>query len=400
MTERTTVHAAKPAEGRRLSVEVSALYFGLYAHYGLIAFLPLWLKATGAGPEEIGLLMAIPLVLRLLTVAPFSAWVGRRGWVRDAITLTALGSAAAILLLLGQPEHAGRVAIVILFSIIWDQLPVLADAYAVMAVRTRGLDFGRLRVFGSIGVVASNAAAGWAIGMAGIMTLPIMIATMLLVPAAIALLLPRDRQLVAADDAGRRNWRDVFRDRVLVQAMLAASLVVGSHGVLNSFGAIQWTSHGISTGAVGLLQALAVAAEIAAFWFGSKLLGKRDPRLLIAIAGVAAIARWAIMAADPGMALLIFGQLLNGVSATGAILGIMLVIATRVPADLGPAAQGVNAVLFGAVLAASTAGSGLLWSYGLAPAYLAMAVLALLGALVAFPWRSRTAAQSAETIAA
>ncbi len=372
----------------RLAFGVSGLYLGLYIHYGFIAFLPLWLKATGAGAKEIGLLMAIPLVLRLLTVAPFSAWVGRHGWVRDAIALTALGSATVVLLLLGEPDHAGRVAIVILFSIIWDQIPVLTDAYAVMTVRSRGLDFGRLRVFGSVGVVASNAAAGWAIGLAGIKALPAMIAALLLIPAVITLALPRDRKLVPPEEAVGGSWRDVLHDRKLLRAMAAASLVVGSHGVLTSFGAIQWTARGISTGAIGMLQALAVSAEILAFWFGAKLLGKRDPSLLICLSGVAAILRWVIMALDPGMGVLIGSQLLNGISATGAILGIMLVIAARVPGDLSAAAQGLNAVLFGAVLAVSTAGSGLLWSYGLAPAYLAMVALAALGAIFAWPSRN------------
>ena len=388
--------AGPQRDARRLAVGVSGLYLGLYLHYGFFAFLPLWLKATGAGPEEIGILMAIPLILRLLTVAPFSAWVGRLGRVRDAIAYTALGSAAVILLLLGEPAHAGRIAIVIVFSIIWDQLPVLTDAYAVMAVRSRKLDFGRLRVFGSIGVVISNAAAGWAIGVAGIKALPVMIASLLIIPAAIALALPRDKQLVRGEEAQGGRWRDVLQDRTLLRAMMAASLVVGSHGVLTSFGAIQWNARGISTGAIGLLQALAVSAEILAFWFGAKLLGKRDPSLLICVAGVAAILRWAIMASDPGMAVLIFSQALNGISATGAILGIMLVIAARVPADLSAAAQGVNAVLFGAVLAVSTAGSGMLWSYGLAPAYLAMAALAAFGALCALPSRRKPIANPAQ----
>eukprot|EP01034_Spumella_vulgaris_P046167 gene46167-biopygen39302 len=42
--------------------------------------------------------------------------------------------------------------------------------------------------------------------------------------------------------------------------MVAASLIMGSHGVLTSFGAIQWEAQGISTTVIGLLQALAVAA--------------------------------------------------------------------------------------------------------------------------------------------
>jgi MFS transporter, PPP family, 3-phenylpropionic acid transporter len=377
-----------------LTIGVSGLYFSLYLHYGFIAFLPLWLKATGAAPQEIGLLMAIPLILRLLTVAPFSAFVGRRGWVRNAIALTALGSAAVILTLLGEPEHAGRIVIVILFSIVWDQIPVLTDAYAVMAVRSRSLDFGRLRVWGSIAVVLSNVVAGWSIGVAGIKALPVMIASLLLLPVIVALLLPSDRKLLPAEEGETARWSDLFGDRGLLLAMAATSVVMGSHGVLTSFGAIQWQAQGISTSAIGLLQALAVAAEIVGFWFGSKLLGKRDPRWLICCAAAAAALRWAIMATSPSIGVLIAGQLLNGVTATGAILGIMLVIAARVPARLSATAQGMNAVFLGVILAVSTAGSGLLWSYGLAFAYLAMSVLALLGIALAWPGRGSPAFSS------
>jgi len=62
-----------------------------------------------------------------------------------------------------------------------------------------------------------------------------------------------------------------------------------------------------------------------------------------------------------------------------------------VPTHLSATAQGMNAVLLGVVLAVATAGSGLLWSYGLAVAYLAMSVLALLGAICAWPRGEREA---------
>ncbi len=369
----------------RLGLGVSGLYLALYSHYGFFAFLPLWLKSTGASAEEIGVLLAIPLILRLLTVAPFSAFVGRRGWVRNAIAYTSLASAGVVLLLMGQPDHAGRIVIVILFSIVWDQIPVLTDAYAVMAVRSRSLDFGRLRVWGSIAVVASNAAAGWAISVMGIKMLPLMVATLLLAPALVALRLPADRKLSTGDATMGGRWRDLFGDRPLIMGMIAASLIMGSHGVLTSFGAIQWEAQGISTTVIGLLQALAVAAEILAFWFGAKLLGDRDPRLLVCAGALAGALRWAIMAMSPGLPVLIAAQLLNGITATGTILGMMLMIARRVPTHLSATAQGMYAVLLGAVLAVATMGSGLLWSYGLGIAYFTMSALALLGALFAWP---------------
>lgn len=373
---------------RRLFAGVSALYLALYLHYGFFTFIPLWLKDVGSTPAEIGVLLAIPLVLRLLTVAPFSAWAGKHGRVRDSIIVTALLSGALISLLLFEPGHAGRVALIIVFSIMWDQLPVLTDAYAVMAVRSRSLDFGRMRVWGSIAVVVSTASAGWVFDEIGIAALPWIVALLLLLPAILAPNLPRDRQMARLEREDAGNWRDVLRDGKLMRAMIAASLIMGSHGVLTSFGAIQWSEQGISTSMIGLLQALAVSAEIIAFWFGSKLLGRRDPSLLICVAAVAATLRWIVMAQSPSFGVLVATQLLHSITSTGAILGTMLVIATRVPVQTSAAAQGLYAVLLGVALAVTTAGSGMLWSLGVPVAYLAMAGLAALAFPLAWPGRS------------
>lgn len=377
--------AVAPAGARHLFIGVSGLYLALYLHYGFFTFMPLWLAHIGAGPKEIGVLLAIPLILRILTVAPFTAWVGRRGRVRDAVTLTALLSAGLITLLLAEPGYVGRILVVLVFSIVWDQLPVLTDAYATMAVRSRGLDFGRMRVWGSIAVVVSTMSAGWVFEIAAIDTLPLVVAILLLLPVAAAPMLPPDRRMASVEPVANGNWRQVLADRTLLRAMIAAAMIMGSHGVLTSFGAIQWKAQGISTGMIGFLQGFAVIAEIGAFVFGSRLLGRRDPMVLIAVAAVAATLRWVIMATNPGFGVLVVTQLLHSVTSTGAILGTMLVIAQRVPVQTTAAAQGFYAVLLGLALALTTLGSGLLWSYGVAPAYGAMAVLAVLSLAVAWP---------------
>lgn len=384
------IDVAIPAPDRRtraLTIGVSGLYLALYLHYGYFGFIPLWLKAAGASAAEIGVLLAIPLVLRLLTVAPFTAWAGRRGRVRDAIVVAALASAALILLLLLGPDHAGRIAVVLAFSIMWDQLPVLTDAYAVMAVRGHGVDFGRVRVWGSIAVVLSTGSAGWVLGLTGLWALPILLAALLLLPAMMAPLLPPDRTLAADEAAVPGHWRDVIGDRPLMRALIASALIMGSHGVIMNFGAIQWAARGISTGMIGTLQAVAVSVEIVAFWFGAKFLGDRDPSALVFAASGIAVLRWCIMAFDPSLAVLFAAQLLHGITSTGAILGTMLVIARRVPVQLSATAQGLNAVLLGIALAAVTSGSGLLWSYGTAAAYGTMACIAAPALLLTWPRR-------------
>lgn len=375
---------------RKLTIGISGLYLALYLHYGFFAFIPLWLKAAGAPPSEIGLLLSIPLILRLLTVAPFCAWAGRHGKVRNAICMTAILSATLVLLLPGAHDYASRVAIFIAFSIVWDQLPVLADAYAVMTVRSHAVDFGRVRVWGSIAVVVSSGAAGWAIGIAGIEALPVLVALLLLLPAFTAPLLPSDRTMAAAEGGTKGRWRDLTGDRQLMRALLAGSLVIASHGVITSFIAIQLSAKGISAGMIGTLQATAISFEILAFWFGARLLGRRDPMIMIWIAAVAACIRWCVMALDPNLAVVLAVQVLQGITSTGAILGVMLAIAQRVPVELSATAQGLNAVLLGVALAVVTAGSGVLWSHGIVASYGAMALLAAFGVVAAWPARSAT----------
>ncbi|MEH3098980.1 MFS transporter [Sphingomonas adhaesiva] len=362
-----------------LAVRTSALYAALYLHYGFFLLIPLWLSHEGATPSEIGTLMAIPLLLRLLTVAPFAAWAGRHGRVRTGIAATALAAAGLVALLSQADTAAERFAIVVVFSIVWDQIPVLVDAYASMAVRARSLDFGRLRVWGSIGVVVSTAAAGWTVGRTGIGAVPLLIAGFLLLTPAVTLLLPGDRMLAANEAAVRGGWRDLFADRALIGAMVAASFIMGSHGVVNSFGAIQWAANGVSTTQIGFLNAAAIASEILAFTLGGALLGKRDPRILILLAAAAAALRWSIMATDPALPVLYLAQCLQGLSSTGPLLAPMMLIARRVPAHLAASAQGLNAVFIGAVLAAVTASSGFIWSGGPGRAYAAMIVVCLLG---------------------
>ena len=90
------------------------------------------------------------------------------------------------------------------------------------------------------------------------------------------------------------------------------------------------------------------------------------------------VVRWLLMVLDPGPALLVPIQLLQG-CGMGVVAGLMLFIAQRAPAHLMATAQGLYAVILGVVAALVVAGSGFLWQ-ALGPrAYLAMALITVAG---------------------
>jgi PPP family 3-phenylpropionic acid transporter len=363
----------------RIAGQVSGLFAALYLHYGLLTFLPLWLASRQVATTQIGALMAIPLFLRLVAVAPVVAWAGRHARLRDTLTVLAVitGMAAGSFGLIH--DHSIMLAVFVLFSLAWDQLPVLTDAYAVVAVRSRGLDFGRLRVWGSLGVIVGNAVGGAVFDHAGIALLPWLSAGLLFLLAVVSRLTSTDGRFSDREEGALAgDWKVVLRDRPLLAAMVATSLVAGSHGVLNSFAPIQWAQRGWSTTDTGLLVSLAILSEVIVLWFGQRLLRGADPRLLIAIGAAFGAVRWVGMAFTPPLPVVMTLQLLGAVTSMGPVLGVMLLIARRTPAHLVGAAQGLNAVLLGLGLSIVTVGSGYLWQCGAAVAYGAMAIMAVL----------------------
>jgi len=369
-----------PTPTDHLSIKTSGLYATLYLHYGVLSFLPLWLASRSVPATQIGALLAIPLVLRLIAVGPVVAFAGRRGHLRDALTLFAVIAALLAGLTGLIHDHFALLVIFVFFSIAWDQLPVLADAYAVLTVRARGLDFGRLRVWGSLGVVGGALIGGAVFQVGGIGLLPWLAGGLLLLLALVSRITPPDRALSPPDETRTPgDWKAVFKDRQMIRAMFATSLIAGSHGILLTFGSIQFSAQGWSSTIIGLLISMGVLSEVIVLWFAQKMLKDGDPRGLILIAGGFAIARWTVMAFTPALSIVFVAQMLNGVSAMGPVMGLMLIIARRTPAHLVGVAQGVGAVILGLGLALVTFGSGLLWEQGPAVAYGAMALMAALG---------------------
>jgi len=376
-----------PADGfGRLSLKTSMLYGAVYLHFGVFSvFMPVWLKHQGLPASQIGLLASTPLLLRILFVAPVSALADRLRRIREVLFACLVLTAA----LIGSLTFIhGFVPIAIFFvvlSMAWDPIPILTDSYAVAAVRVRGLDFGRMRVWGSLAHILANLAGAAIIDRAGIGFVPTITTVLLLVPLAVIPFLPRDRNFGDPVPAAKGEWTSLLKDRPLMVVLFATSLILGSQGLFGAFAAIQWTAKGFPNVLIAGLNGVGIAAEIGILWVCQRMLG----------------ARWLLMTLDPGPVLLVPIQMLQG-CGMGVVAGLMLFIAQRAPAHLMATAQGLYAVIVGIIAALIVAASGFLWQAFGSRAYLAMALVTLVGlAMVGLQWiRQERPPGGVQTIAA
>jgi PPP family 3-phenylpropionic acid transporter len=160
----------------------------------------------------------------------------------------------------------------------------------------------------------------------------------------------------------------------------AASLIQASHSIYYTFSAVAWTAGGLGSTAVGTLWAIGIGAEIIFFAVSGRLTHR--PVALIGMGAAGAFLRWTVMGLNPPILLLPLVQCLHAFSFGATHLGSIQYAGRAAQTRQSATAQAD----FGAVLAfggaATTAFSGVLYSAIGGSAYLVMAAMAGIGAML------------------
>ena len=365
------------------------LYTGIYAGYGVASpFLPAFLAARGISPEELGYLLAAGTAARLAT-APLA---GRIGDFLQALrpVLAASAAAAALATFLYVPAHGFWVflAITVLHAGALAPITVLADALALGAAGTRKFEYGWVRGTGSAAFIAATLASGQVVGMAGLTAIVWMQAALLGVAALAALMVPEIAHTEKRTEG--KAFSSLLRIAPFRNLVLVAALVLGSHAMHDAFAVIRWSAAGIGPGAASLLWSEAVAAEVVVFFFiGPALVTRLTPAGALALAALAGIVRWTVMAQTADLVALALVQPLHGITFALLHLACMRLIARHVPDGLEGTAQAVYATVgVGGATALLTLLSGLLYARLDAQAFWIMGALCLAALPVAFRLRS------------
>src|SRR5215510_12155101 len=126
--------AAQPQKstGERFSLRLKAFYGALFTTLGVqLPFLPVWLAAKGLDSGAIGIVLALPMVVRVFAI-PMAT--GAADW-RDALRAVIVATAAAAVVgyaALGLVEGALAIMVVYaLASVAATPVTLLVDAYAL-----------------------------------------------------------------------------------------------------------------------------------------------------------------------------------------------------------------------------------------------------------------------------
>ena len=177
----------------------------------------------------------------------------------------------------------------------------LGESLTMTGVGRFGLDYGRIRLWGSLSFILAATASGHVLVEAPPSAILWMVLATVAATALACAVLPDLRTDAAPVSAGLPLAR-VLADRGLILMLAAAGLIQGSHAVYYAFGTLHWQAAGISDDVIGLLWAEGVVCEIVLFAAGGAVLRRIRPPWLIAIAGGLAALRWLVLGIDHGAA--------------------------------------------------------------------------------------------------
>ena len=353
------------------------LFAAMYAAYGVASpFLPAFVNSRGIAPAELGLVLGTGTLVRLVS-APLA---GRIGDLLEALrTVLVLCIALAAFTTLGylQAEHFWTfLAVSALQAAALAPMTVLADALALGAAKRDRFEYGWVRGTGSAAFIAGTLASGQAVAAAGLGVIVTLQAMLLGVAAAAALFVP-DLPHPRAARAERESVMSLLRLREFRYVVLIAALVLGSHAMHDAFAMIRWRAAGLGPTTGAVLWSEAVLAEVLVFFLiGPALVRRLRPAGALALAAVAGIVRWSVMATSTEVAALALVQPLHGITFALLHLACMRLIAQAVPPSLAGTAQAIyGTVGIGGATALVTLSSGALYGRLGAAGFWVMAAL-------------------------
>ena len=382
LSDRSNPKAAARDAG--FAARLAWLYAALFVMAGIqLPFFPVWLKAKGLDPDMIGLVLAAPIVARVVALPWVTQSADRHDALRGAIVLASVLSVAGYALV-GMSD--GFLAILLMCTFVsLTMTPVmpLTETYALRGLSARGRAYGPVRLWGSLAFILGTFIAGFAADLIPPRHLIWLIVAASAIAALAAMTLAPLSTVSAADQSRPATSTPLLRDKAFLAVVAAASLIQASHAVFYGFSAVEWRGAGLDGGTIAALWGIGVIAEIVLFALSARLPPFFQPSVMLMIGALAGVLRWGAMAFDPPAAALPVLQLLHGLTFGATHLGALMFVARHAPQGQAARAQGYLAIAIGVAMSAVMALTGVLYgAYG-ARAYAAMALAAVAGGICA-----------------
>lgn len=353
------------------------------SHAVYLPFFPVWLESRGLSAALIGIIVAIPILVRILATTPLMGLADGSFGVRRLLLISHAGQIFGFPLLILTGDDGVTIAVLVALIAIAQVVIIPGnDLVSTNAVkRYADMNYGRIRGAGSVAFFLANIAAGYLIGWFGADVVPVALAFIPLLAIGATLMAVPHETPARAENTDGASLAPLPKALWLI--MIAAALTQGTHGALYAFGSIHWRASGFSDATIGYFWGVGVLAEILVFIIVGRAVGRGSGIGLILIGSAGAVVRFVGLALDLGLAATFALQVMHCLSFAATFIGTMAALTALSPPGARGRVQGICTSLAALTMAVTTALSGVIYKEVGALVFAAVAPLGAIGFIVA-----------------
>ncbi|CDG20723.1 putative 3-phenylpropionic acid transporter [Xenorhabdus poinarii G6] len=337
-------------------------YFTYYFSFGIfLPFWSVWLKGEGIDTSMIGIMLGIGMIARFVGSLVISSAVEDPANLIKALRILALlAMFFAVAFALGS-HWVWLAFVMVSFNVFFSPLIPLSDALAGTWQKQFTLDYGKVRVWGSVAFIISSSLTGILMSADGlnlsisslnlgwhvsfdslnrwissklfgthqiilaflICSVTVMLLGMMLKPS----IMPVGKMKVA--NTNTISFKKLLAEKAVWKFLICVTLLQAAHAGYYSFSSIYWAQAGYSSSTIGYLWSLGVVAEVVIFTFSKPLFRRWSARNLLLLSGVCGVIRWGLMGTSTELSVLIMIQILHCGTFTVCHLAAMRFIGAR-----------------------------------------------------------------------
>jgi PPP family 3-phenylpropionic acid transporter len=274
---------------------VRSLFFTYFAIVGAFApYLSLYFAAVGMSIAQIGVLMALPQMMRIFGPPFWGALADRLGHRALLLRVSALAGLLGVSLLgVAGDSYIGLIAVLAFYYFASSAQAPLAETMALAAAGGDSGRYGRMRLWGSIGFIAAVALTGPTLDALGVTRLTWVMSLLWVLLLIVTWRVPEPETRPA--DRGPPVWARL-REPAIAAFFGSCFLMLFAHAALYAFYSLYLERAGYSKTLIGLAWTLGVLAEIVLFRVQRPLFERFGALTLVGASLAVAALRFALVA--------------------------------------------------------------------------------------------------------
>ncbi len=269
----------------------SRFYFFYFGALGVfVPYFSLYLQSQGFSGAQIGEITATLIFARIFSPFLFG-WIGDHfHWHLGVVKWTSFATVVSLLPLLWDLTYLQLLMVVAVYSFVWNASLPQYEAIALHTLRDQPKGYTRVRLWGSVGFIASVVGFGAFLDFYPVSWLPWMLIAVTAGVFLSAWSTPATEPLIQAGD-NESLW-PILKQPFVWGLMAVFLLMQLSHAIYYTYFSMHLSGLGYSGTEIGLFWALGVLAEIGLFIVMHHLLRRFSLYFLMMLGLVLAAARW------------------------------------------------------------------------------------------------------------